>query len=223
MHYAVLEDDDVLKKLLKAGLSVELQDEFGRTPLQLAVIHRRLQTVRLLLGHGAAKIAYRDKKGFTVLHHAVSEAAAKGDHDENAQMAKNLIKLLLEKGADVSLTDNDDKTAWELAENQQWLLDLKNHRALVEGASKTLTADLKEPEAPLAEEAKTACQGFMATIMEFYYNDEGERYLIERPSIEELIYNRKSGPDIILDQARELQVEETPTCRWYHIPANNVS
>jgi hypothetical protein len=223
MHDAVMQEDDVLKRLLKAGLNVELEDEFGRTPLQTAVIHGRLNSVRLLLGQGAADISHRDKSGLTALHHAVKEAAAKGYQHENAQIAKNLIKLLLEKGADIESTDDSDKTAWDWAGNQKWLLDLKNHRALLEGASKTLMADLKEPTAPSTKGARTACQGFMATIMELYYNDEGERYLIERASIEELIYNPNSGPDIILDHARDPQVEETPSCRWYHIPANNVS
>ena len=219
MHDAVLEDDGVLMRLLEAGLDVELQDEFGRTPLQIAVMNRRLHTVRLLLGRGGANIAHRDKNGFTVLHHAV-RAAKRGESDPDA---KRLIKLLLEKGADVEMVDNDDKTAWELKDTQKWLADLKIHRALVQGASKPVTVDLKMPKAPSKKEAITACQGFSATMMEFYYDGKEESYLMEKPSIEELIYHPNSGPDDILTLARPLNFGQTPSCRWYHIPANNVS
>ena len=218
MYDAVLKEDGVLKKLLEAELDVELQDEFGRTPLQIAVMNGRIRNVKLLLGPGAANIAHRDNNGFTVLHHAVRAAERESDQD-----AKRLIELLLEKGADVDMVDNDGKTAWELGDAKKWLADLRIHRALVKGVSKQGTVDLEMPKAPSTKEAIAACKGFSATMMEFYCNDKEESYLMEKASIEELIYNPESGPDTILTLARPLHFEQTPSCRWYHIPANNVS
>jgi hypothetical protein len=217
MYDAVLEDDDVLKRLLKAGVDVELEDELGRTPLQIAVMNRRSLSVRLLLGQGGANIAHQDKKGFTVLHHAVR--AAKEEYDAEA---KNLILLLLSYGADVGMVDNDNKTAWELNDTPSWLLGLKDHRHLVQGVSNQVTVGLKMPEAPSKKDAMDACQGFLATMMEFYY-DGKEEYIPQKASIAELIYNPKSGPADILTLARPAKFEKTPICTWYHIPANNVS
>lgn len=219
MRDAVLaDDDDFLEKLLKERRDVELQDEFGRTPLQIAVMNGRRDTVRLLLGQGTANIDHRDKKGFTALHHAVSQAANKGHDDLDAQ---TLIKILLEKGAGVEMEDNDGWTAWK--DRPTWLLDLKYHRALVGGASKPVTVGPKMPTALSTKEAITACKGFRATMMEFYYIDEEEKYLVEKVSIRELIYNPKKEPDAILGLARPIGFDEKPWCRWYHIPANNVS
>jgi hypothetical protein len=217
MHDAVLEGDDVVTRLLKAGADVELQDEFGRTPLQIAVVNRRLSIVRLLLGQGGANIAHQDKKGFTVLHHAVR--AAKQERDGKA---KSLILLLLEYGADVGMVDNDNETAWRLKDTPKWLLDLRDHRKLVEGVSKPVTEGLKTLEAPSKKEAITACQGFMATMMEFYY-DNKEEYIKQTASIAELIYTPNSGPNKILTLARPAEFKKKPICTWYHIPANNVS
>ena len=221
MYDAVLEEDEHVKSLLEERVDVELQDELGRTPLQIAVMNRRPEdTVRRLLGQGAANIDHQDNKGFTALHHAVMAAKPEGDPE-----ATKLIKLLLQKGADVGLADKDGKTAWQLEGTPQWVLDLKKNRALIGGVSKSATVDLEMPKAPLEEEAGIACRGFSATMMEFYYDDKKEEYLIENASIEELIYNPdpKSGPDHILDLARPTKIEKPLRCRWYHIPANNVS
>jgi len=216
MHDAVLEDDDVVMRLLKAGADVELQDEFGRTPLQIAVMNRRLYIVRLLLGPGGANIAHQDKDGFTVLHHAVR--GAKQEYDAEA---RNLILLLLENGADVGMVDNDNETAWQLKGTPTWLHELKDHRNLVQGVSKPVTAGLKTLEVPSKREAITACQGFLATMMEFYYDDK-EEYIKQTASIAELIYTPNSGPNKILTLARPAEFKKQPICTWYHIPANNV-
>jgi hypothetical protein len=63
--------------LLSRGVSIDLPDESGRTPLMKAVVHGHLQTVKMLLGHGA-NLSHVDNFGWSVFHFAVRQL---GGHD----------------------------------------------------------------------------------------------------------------------------------------------
>lgn len=214
---AAKDDRDSADTLLNEEFETDIEDEFGRTALHVAVLNGSHRTARLLLGKGRANIAYRDSKGRTALHHAVIKAT----DNPQTKVAEDVIRLLLEKGAEVEALDNDSKSAWDHTTNV-WVLNLRKHRALIRGPSKPAPPRLEEPKPPRSRDEKTACENFVATIAEFYYIGEEEQRIIERPSIHELLYTKGKGPEAILEDARDPKVKEKPKCRWYHIPANNV-
>lgn len=89
---------DALKYLLQNGLEVDHENEFGKTPLMYAVQYNQLESVKLLLDHGAnpnsKTIAPGDTCnydintfGMTPLHYAVRYASLE------------VIKLLIDRGA----------------------------------------------------------------------------------------------------------------------------
>ena len=107
---------------------LESKDNLGRTPLQLAVIHNKLEIAELLLANGA-DVNARDADQQTPL----LEALAVYKHDK-------MVRLLLANGADVNLADRWGMTALIYAVQQNRIDDAKiliandaNMKDLVEG------------------------------------------------------------------------------------------
>ncbi|KAK5645048.1 hypothetical protein RI129_006348 [Pyrocoelia pectoralis] len=91
----------VLKMFIERGASLDATDKLGKTSLYFAASKGYLLTVRVLLNHGAA-INHSSKNG-TALFTAV----------QNEHIGT--VKLLLQKGADVSKTDYLNRTALSFA------------------------------------------------------------------------------------------------------------
>lgn len=113
---------DVLKLLLEAGADVNAQDDEGKTPLMIAEAEGSLEIMKLLLTAGADPNLI-DAEGKAVLRHAVSsiygyqETFKKDEPDDKTWARKtiedhiNIVKLLLDNGADVNQSDNNGITA----------------------------------------------------------------------------------------------------------------
>ncbi len=99
-HYKTLE------LLLENGADVYLKDYAGDAALMFAVQTKNAELVNLLLKWGAsATINFQDRNGDTALMKAVS----------SYNLDNNIINTLLEHGADKNLTNNEHKTAYDLA------------------------------------------------------------------------------------------------------------
>jgi cytohesin len=91
-----------VKKCLERGISVEVRDEDGNTPLHVAASRGHLHIAKLLVESGA-DVNARNSEGMTPLH-----LAALHGHAEVAG-------LLIESGADVNAKDEHGKTPLHLA------------------------------------------------------------------------------------------------------------
>lgn len=90
LFYAALEGDtNEVKRLIRAGADVNLQDVNSDTPLHFAAQEQKTEAARLLLEAGA-DIEAKDRHGNTPLMRAVSTSRGKGE----------MIKLLRQWGAD---------------------------------------------------------------------------------------------------------------------------
>jgi hypothetical protein len=92
----------LIEPLLTAGADVNAVNKIGRTPLFAAVGHDWQTVARDLIAAGAA-LDHKDKNGTTPLMHAMRCSTTR------------MALFLLDAGANPALTDNDGKTAADLA------------------------------------------------------------------------------------------------------------
>ncbi|GCC33674.1 hypothetical protein chiPu_0012144 [Chiloscyllium punctatum] len=115
--------------LLQAGATVDVCDKLQRTPLMEAIMNNHYDVVKLLAKHGAC-VFHKELDASTCLHHAAKNGSvqmvhfllATGQVDLNTQDSGGwtpviwaaehkhieIIKLLLGRGANVALKDNEE-------------------------------------------------------------------------------------------------------------------
>jgi len=232
LHAAANGNKDYLKVNIVKEPVAKLPNIFWQRALHMAVKNRHLKSARVLLTNKPAAIGFRDTTGKTALHIAVTEAVRSGEDIKNgtskeeetllANNAIEMVRFLLDKGADINAKDNGGNSAQNLAANRESVRLLFIHRDLLIGPpSNPVRPQLKKPKEPQSREAIMACRGFLATLAEFYTLDGKEKRFLERPTVYEVLY--QGGPRDILDDTRDPKVKEKPECCWYHLPANNVS
>lgn len=120
LHIAAAQGDvDVAKVLLDHGAKVEPFTKRGRTPLSSAIASSRRRNhdmVRLLLQHGAS-IDLANSAGPPLLHTAI---------------ARNdclLLRILLDAGADVDVTDEARQSVFDVTDNPEVKLLLRQAKA----------------------------------------------------------------------------------------------
>jgi ankyrin repeat protein len=133
MQEAALEGNGaIVESLLKDGVNPNAQDQEGRTALMYASFNGHLEIVRNLIDQGA-EVGIRDVSGRTALLYActgpfpeTAKLLLENNADPNIQDAvesftplmhaaaegqAEVVKVLLEYGADASMTDVDGETA----------------------------------------------------------------------------------------------------------------
>lgn len=107
LHYAIAKNNpnttDVIKTLLEAKANINEIDKKGRTPLIHAVKKNNLPATQTLLDQGA-DVSIQDLQGNDALRHAVI-----------SKTSVDIIRLLINKGANVNLPDSERITPLILA------------------------------------------------------------------------------------------------------------
>jgi hypothetical protein len=201
----------MVKMYLENGRNPNLQNSSGQSALHLAVQHGQRNVVRLLTKTYNADVSLGDAKGQTALHLAIMHCGEK----------KDIIEMLLQRGADVNVKNKVGRSPLDLAEPFNVDPAILKSR-LVEGPSEDAAPEgLMDPLAPRLSSAIHACHDFHATLADFFVIDRKERFIYEQPTVYEVLY--ETGPDEILEAVRGPNVRESPRCRWVHLPSNNVA
>lgn len=122
-------DPEIIQLFLEHGGNTNSKNDEGSTPLHIMARHRSSFTALGLLIDAGADVNAQDNDGWTPLMDAVKHP--------QAMMRKDVIRNLA-KLSDTSITNNDGKTAYDIAkENEAFddevlLLLLKNAEALTD-------------------------------------------------------------------------------------------
>ena len=127
-HWEPARQAETIEYLLSVGADPDAVDKSGVAPLHRAVRTRSASAVRALLDGGANPVA-PNKSGSTPLHLAVQTTGRGGSGDEHArQQQREIIALLMERGASASDKDWSGKQVMEAA-TSEWI------RALLVGGA----------------------------------------------------------------------------------------
>ena len=92
---------ETAKVLIAAGANINVAGKDGQTPLMLAARRHSIEAIKALIGAGtSATINAKDKQGKTALHYL----------SEMGNVSLELVKLLIEEGADVNAADGEALT-----------------------------------------------------------------------------------------------------------------
>jgi ankyrin repeat protein len=141
-----------MEPLMKRGADVNAKDCDGVTVLMHAMGNRNLSAVAMLLEKGA-KVNARDSQGRTPLMYAVERAVhdpirlyGQPDRSEEAKARYlELIRYLLDKGADPALKDKNGATALSLARDR----GMKEAAEILEKAPRPMPAPKAAPDPPV--------------------------------------------------------------------------
>jgi serine/threonine-protein phosphatase 6 regulatory ankyrin repeat subunit A len=146
----------------------------------------------------------RDNSGQTPLLFAAKEGHAK------------VVSLLLDKGANIDIKGADTKDLWQLIEDEIQSLGADKSKATnlqeVQMLLESKLADGQLLTAPIKENTSVDSQ-FKATVVHFLQEGRKEM-LCRRCSVLDLLKGKMND---------EVEAGEKITCKWLHVPANNVS
>jgi tankyrase len=115
-----------IEALLKTGADIQEADKNGVTPLHFAVRFRNVAAVEALLRHGANVNQACKRSGSTPLHRAVTWTGAPSTAGKQEE-AKEIIRLLLQYGADPALKNKSGKRPADYVKDEQ-ILNLLGRR-----------------------------------------------------------------------------------------------
>lgn len=225
-----------LAKVLLSGRFAKKADvaacnERGRNSLHLAAETGRDDFIQTLLDNGANPRAASDG-GWTPLHNAAQAGAASSlslllnaGADVNAELSNGMtalhwasynghievVKLIVaQRDVNLSIKDSFDRTALLCAAEQ-------NHDEVCLLLSPGMTG------AKVQGSARSACEKFEATVVDFGMNLRGERQRVFKHSVFELLYGWDDNANKAKVPLLVKNIKHKPGFRWVHLPANNVN
>jgi hypothetical protein len=220
-----------LEAMIDWGHDLGLTDHHQRCCLHRAAEYVNDGAMYRLINARPDLASDRDQDGCTPLHTIVKTAVNK-DLDEDDKIPvqgiieKLRIVLLENQQNDDELKDKAGKVPGDYAEGDsyQWIRNRCEYRVLLHGTRAAKPESIKDPMPPLSEPAKEACKKLKATLAQFYIaKDLSSDYLDpQRPHVHTALYNEAYGIDELFRRNLRHDEEMQPTCRWIHLPANNV-
>lgn len=210
-------NDETAQSLIEHhSTSIATNDRIG-IALAAAVTTGRLNALRLLLSHGVNVNAYLNDNKDTALILAI--LSQNEDTEE-------VVRLLLEKGADVAIKNAIGKTALTEAKELHLsaIVRLLEDRPLITGPllKRALRGPRQLQDPKLTLDDFGSGYHFHARIADIYEVEGREKAFLRTPSVRALIYEQ--GPRHLMNRATSRwSGPGDRKFRWLHLPANNLT
>ncbi|KAI1485861.1 hypothetical protein F5X96DRAFT_657774 [Biscogniauxia mediterranea] len=217
---------DIMRLLLANRVDINATDNQYLTPLHVVVVEQDSRakidkTLEILLAHGA-EVNTRDVVGDSPLH------------DASRQSNYNIMKLLLEYGADPESRNNRGRTPKSLIPTDIKAAGAKILFQELRG-KRQVKFPLKIPEIPpqCSGGKRDVCDQFLVTVR-FYWRPEGLSWS-QTTSVSRLVYTKYALKELQDEFIRVVQtwiekkgkpsmeVKTKDIWKWIHFPANNIS
>jgi cytohesin len=98
---------EIVRMLIDAGADLNVQDEYGRSPLIWSAYYDNIEEIARVLIDGGADVNIQDNYGWTPLHMATKW--------ENVEM----VQILVNAGARTDIQDNYRRIPYDLADTEE--------------------------------------------------------------------------------------------------------
>ena len=210
------DDDQAQAQINLHPTSIATNDRIGDA-LAAAVTKGRLNSLRLLLANGVNVNAFLTADEETALHLAVR--SRNEDREE-------VVRFLLEKGADVAIRNTAGKSALSVAKEMHLptIEKLLEDRPLITGPllkrSSHEQRHLHEPKLTLNDFG--ASLKFHARVADIYEVEGREKAFLRTPNVNALIYTQ--GPRHLMNRAlSRWSGTGQKKFQWLHLPSNNLT
>ncbi len=242
--------NELLRNLMRAGASVNFRDERSVSLLHYAAVAPNPDGINMLLG-GDADSQMRDAYGQTPLHVAIRRFCSYAEDGQGDSKTEedllSVVQQLLNFTKKSELFNSRDHSGMSvrdiLHERENCICRhapvckhddirelLDRHQPIVRRRHGDQNEEPWKGWSPPAGGTlqRRACERSKAIIAEFSDGAGGPQGEYDVPSVHDLIYQKELGPVRILSRLGESHLmpmagNTEVTCRWIHVPANNVS
>ncbi|KAF2664710.1 hypothetical protein BT63DRAFT_418056 [Microthyrium microscopicum] len=208
-------DDPLIISLIDAHRSSFPTNELLNEVLQATIVEGDVRTLQLLFDANIRVNAHLNEAKDTALILAV-----RSQIPNKAQ----IVRMLLEKGADIGAVNSDDRSAFDYAEGfeNDGITNLLRDRPLILGPAVRKAQDDWIPAPHLKVNDYQSTRGLFAKIADVYDVNGEERTFLRNPSVHDLIYEH--GPRHLMNRATSKESQQgNRKFRWLHLPANNLT
>jgi ankyrin repeat protein len=248
LHLAVENDHKpVVQLLLDLGADLEVASSNGDKPLYVAAESGYYALVNLLLQFRANVESLNSLELWSALYQAVknghisvAEILLKAGADIDFSIPTGhtplfcaiksgdleLVKILLRHGANRDIQLGGGQSIEDVAHNDAIMDFLRSNPLLLGPSIANSRAGLElcfthVPTLPPDQIDKiNACNGFKATVVDFFLEDREQR-IQASPSMYEILYGKGAERMALAKEEAKLGGQQQ-LFRWYHLPANNV-
>jgi hypothetical protein len=224
--------EELLIQFIAARYKLDVTDHSRRCPLHLAAECVNDAAVSWLVGVRSDLVILRDDYGSTPLHTVVRKAVNTDPKEEERApfraMIGKLLYALAENQHPDNLADISGRSPWEYATGVKysWIRSLREEfTVLLDGARAAVPETIKDLVIPPTPIQIDASRKSVATLAQLYIAKDGSKDYLEmqRPDVYSVIYDQQYAVEKWWDRNLLRGQDKRATCRWIHLPANNVS
>ncbi|KAI9162933.1 putative ankyrin repeat and protein kinase domain-containing protein 1 [Paramyrothecium foliicola] len=218
-----------LVRFINSGYELQVKDHKRRGPLHRAAECANYTALFYLVTASPDLLLEGDEEGSTPLHLVIRRAIRDGSGSERRgpfkEMIKKLLFVLAERQHEDDLKDKSGKSAWEYAsgDKHRWIRELRNS-GLLNGARAAQPEKIDDSQTPLSKDEDASCRKSDAILAQFYIANDGstDYWDHQQPEVHMAIYDPKFGVEKLFSMNLRRDFDKLPTCRWIHLPANNI-